>query len=121
MAKTEKKVDTIIHYSSFEINGKKINLFDSLPMTLKDWRLLKEQGVSGDDLGSMEGVEKYGRYLIKKSNSEINDDDIDLLTQAELTEILNSVNEITISVVIDRSFLKPLIALPLVMDGAKPK
>ena len=113
--------EEVIYYTSFEINGKKVDLLKALPMTLKDWRVLKERGVSGDKLAEMEGIETYARYLITKANPEISDDDIDLLTQTELTQILNCVNQITSSGAIDRSFLKPLTVLPSTTDGAKNK
>ena len=91
-----------------EIKGKTIELNGTLPLKLKDWRILEKKGVNISKIGDapIDGQIKILSYVLAKVDSTITEadvEDLDLNNPAVLAIMgaLNSRGEV------DRPFLAP--------------
>lgn len=77
------------------VNGKEADLRKALPLTLGDAESLKKQGVSllisGDN---PEIAYPLARYILKKANADITDDEIGLLPLRWITRIIEIFGEL---------------------------
>jgi len=67
---------------TFTCNGKEVPLSKSLPLKLRDWKRLEQQGLSPKqlELGRIEDIAKMLLYVLSKGNPEVTMDDIDELS-----------------------------------------
>lgn len=83
------------------IKGIDVNLNGSLPLTVKDWRLLKARGagldvltkVSSDGYDADERLEKLALiadYVLRKAGTSINIED---MTQDDIATVMTSITE----------------------------
>lgn len=77
------------------INGKEADLRKALPLTLGDAEDLKRQGVKLlSAVSDAEIAYPLARYIIKKANSEITDDEIGALPLNWITRIIEIFGEL---------------------------
>ena len=78
------------------VNGKEVNLSESGPLTLGDFRKLKKDyGVEQKDLanGDIEVTFRFTLYVLKKIRPDITEADVDSLTMGNLENIMTTLTK----------------------------
>ena len=82
----------------FELNGKTVDLRKAIPMTVRDWKRLKKDGVDLLAISTgevdLDGLIKLVVYVCQKANPELTADDLDDMPGPWFTRVAQVVNEL---------------------------